>query len=145
MKHKLHGISSLVLFVMAAAVALINVWVYSPWLGLLYIAICGFCSYGILLAYCAKCIARLDNCSHVFPGRITRLLPKRKQGPYSFGDIAGTALFLGVIVLFPQYWLLGNTAALALFWVLVVTAVAEIFAFVCPRCENRQCLMCPKP
>ena len=96
-------------------VALTTLWRLSPWLGLVYLAICGFSAYGILYAYCAKCNVRLDNCSHVLPGKITRYLPQRKQGPYTFGDVAGTALFLGIIILFPQYWLLETAAALVLF------------------------------
>ncbi|MEN8245467.1 MAG: hypothetical protein ABFS43_11275 [Thermodesulfobacteriota bacterium] len=96
MQHKLHGVFSLLLIVLAVTVALTTLWRLSPWLGLVYLAICGFSACSILYAYCAKCSARLDNCSHVFPGKITRLLPQRNQGPYSFGDVAGTAFFLGV-------------------------------------------------
>ena len=143
MKQPFHGVFSLLIFVLALAVALTTIWRHSPWLGLLYCAICSLCSGGILYAYCGKCSVRFDNCSHVFPGKFSRLLPQRKQGPYSFGDIAGTALFLGVIILFPQYWLFKHATALILFWVLAIVAVAEILIFVCSRCENKQCLMCP--
>ena len=143
MKHKFHGVFSLLLFVLALAVALTTLLRQSVWLGLLYLAITGISAYGILFAYCCKCRVRHNNCSHVFPGRLTRFLPQRKQEPYSFWDIAGTALFLGVIILFPQYWLLQETMAMILFWLLVILAVAEILLFVCSRCENKQCLMCP--
>ena len=143
MKQPFHGVFSLLLFILAVAGALITLWRQSPWLGLLYLAITGLSAYGILFAYCCKCGVRFDNCSHVFPGRLTLLLPQRKQGPYSFGDIIATGLFLVVILVFPQYWLLKHAATLILFWVLVIAAVAEILIFVCSRCENKQCLMCP--
>ena len=144
MKPRLHGVFSLPLFGAAIAVALITLWQKSPWTGFLYLSICALSSCGILFAYCAKCKVRLANCSHVFPGKLTRVLPRRKQGPYTIGDVAGTVLFLGLILLFPQYWLLKHVAFLILFWAFVAAAVAEILVFVCPRCENRQCMMCPK-
>lgn len=143
MKHKFHGVFSLLLFVLALAVALTTLWRQSVWLGLLYLAITGFAAYGILFAYCCKCSVRLDNCSHVFPGWFTRLMPQRKQGPYSFGDIAWTVLFLAVMVLFPQYWLLQNLTAMILFWLLAIVALVEILLFVCRKCKNTGCLICP--
>lgn len=144
MSNRFHGVFSLLLFSLALMIALLTLWRQSPWLGFLYIAICGLCSCGILFAYCAKCRVRLDSCSHVFPGRLTRLLPRRKQGPYSHGDIGGTVFFLAAIILFPQYWLLKEMAAVVLFWLLAIFAVTEILLFVCRQCENTACLMCPK-
>ena len=143
MKQPFHGVFSLLIFALALAVALTTLWRHSPWLGLLYCAICSLCSGGILYAYCGKCSVRFDNCSHVFPGKLTRWLPDRKQGPYTFTDIAGTAAGLAAIVLFPQYWLLQTKPAFIIFWLLAITAVAEILARVCRQCQNTQCLMCP--
>ncbi len=54
------------------------------------------------------------------------MLPQRKQGPYSFGDITATGLFLVVIVVFPQYWLLQNMTAMILFWLLVIFALVAL-------------------
>lgn len=144
MRHKFHGVFSLLLFVLAVAAALTTLWRQSPWLGLIYFAICSLCASGILFAYCCKCSVRLDNCSHVFPGRLTRLLPQRRQSPYTFGDIAGTGLGLAMILLFPQYWLLQEVTVMLLFWLLAIVALAEILIFVCRQCENTGCLICPK-
>lgn len=143
MKQPFHGVFSLLIFVGAVAIALTTLWTRSFWLGLFYLAITGLSSCGILFAYCGKCCVRLDNCSHVFPGMLTRVLPQRKQGPYSFRDITATGLFLVVIVVFPQYWLLQNITAMILFWLLVIFALVEILVFVCRQCENRGCLICP--
>jgi hypothetical protein len=143
MKQPFHGVFSLLLFILAVAGALITLWRQSPWLGLLYLAITGLSAYGILFAYCCKCGVRFDNCSHVFPGRLTLLLPQRKQGPYTFGDIIATGLFLVVILVFPQYWLLQNMTAMILFWLLAIIALVDILLFVCRQCENRGCLICP--
>jgi hypothetical protein len=142
-KNTFHGVFSLLLFVLAIVVALISLSNRSFWLALLYLVNVGLACYGILYAYCAKCSVRLYDCSHVIPGSLTRYLPIRKQGPYTFLDYAGTILFLLVLVLFPQYWLLTDLAALLLFWVLAVVATAEILVYVCRQCENEKCLMCP--
>ena len=143
MKNKFHGVFSLLLFTLAIVVALVGLWDRSSLLALLYLIIVGAAAYVILYAFCAKCVVRLNNCSHVFPGRLTRHLPPRKQLPYTFLDYTVTSLCLTVIVLFPQYWLMANMGTLLLFWALVIIAVVEILVFVCPQCKNEQCLMCP--
>jgi hypothetical protein len=143
MQKKFHGVFSLLLFSLAIIVALISLSNQSLWLALLYLVIVGLSSCGILYAYCTKCSVRLDNCSHVIPGSLTRYFPIRNQGPYTFLDYASTILLLLVLVLFPQYWLLTDRVALFLFWILAVIATAEILVFVCRQCENVQCLMCP--
>jgi len=143
MQNKFHGVVSLLLLFLAIFVALRSLSNHSLWLALLYLVMVGLSSCGILYAYCTKCSARLDNCSHLYPGKLTRLLPQREQGPYAFWDVAGTALLLGLIILFPQYWLIKQAAGLILFWALVIVAVADILVFVCPRCNNKACLMCP--
>ena len=144
MKQTFHGVFSLLVFLLAIVIALISLSNQSFWLALLYLVIVGLCSCGILYAYCAKCSVRLDNCSHLIPGSLTRYFPIRKQGPYTFLDYAGTILCLLVLVLFPQYWLLTDLVALLLFWVLAVIATAEILVYVCRQCENVRCLLCPK-
>jgi len=144
MTQTFHGVFSLLLFSLAIVVALISLSNQSFWLALLYLVIIGLSSCGILYAYCAKCSVRLDNCSHVIPGSLTRYFPIRKQGPYTFLDYAGTILCLLVLVLFPQYWLFTDLAALLLFWLLVVIATADILVYVCRQCENMRCLMCQK-
>jgi hypothetical protein len=144
MKQTIHGIFSLLLFLLAIIVALISLSLQSFWLALLYLVIAGLSACGILYAYCAKCRARHENCSHVIPGSLTSYFPIRKQGPYTFLDYALTILCLLVLVLFPQHWLLADRLALLLFWILVVIATAEILIFVCRHCENERCLMCPK-
>lgn len=142
MKRTFHGVFSLLLLVLAVALAMAALWRHSPGLGLFYLALCSLSSVGILFAYCGKCSVRLDNCSHVLPGKLTNWLPQRKQGPYSARDIGGTLLCLAAITLFPQYWLLQDRGALVLFWLLAIVALAEILMFVCRQCKNTGCPMC---
>ena len=144
MKNKFHGVFSLILFTLAIIAGLVSLSKHSIWPALAYLLVTGLAAAGILYAYCAKCVARQDNCSHVFPGRLTRHLPQRRQGPYKIRDIGATMFLLVVIVVFPQYWLVQDMKAMILFWLPALLAVTEILLFVCRQCENTSCLMCPR-
>lgn len=144
MNNKFHGVFSLILLALAIVAGLVSLWRHSFWLALVYLLVTGLAAGGILYAFCAKCLVRLDNCSHVFPGRLTRHLPRRRQEPYTFGDIGVTMILLAVILLFPQYWLVPDMRSLILFWLPALLAVTEILLFVCRTCENTSCLMCPR-
>ena len=84
MVSKLHGVFSLLLIlasvVIAAGYLLGN---FTGW-GLVYVGIIVLANPLVLYSCCAKCLCRQDACSHVVPGKLTRLLPARKPGPYSF-------------------------------------------------------------
>ena len=143
MKNRFHGVFSLVLIVTAVVVALIFLFTKSFPLGILYLALIIISSGVVLFAYCSKCTCRSTGCSHVFPGKLTRFLPVRKDGPYTSGDIPATSISLLVLFLFPQYWLWQNTELFVLFWVLTLGAVVEIRLFVCKECRNGICMMSP--
>ena len=145
--HNLHGIISLILFKVAVLAALAYLFLTSISAGLVYLMLIGIASLSVLYAYCAKCQARAKceardhRCSHVFPGKATRFLPTRKQGPYSPADILVTGGSLASIVIFPQYWLWQNKTVLLTFWGLSVIAVGQILLRVCPTCRNHKCVM----
>ncbi len=105
MKSNLHGIFSLILVLAAAVMALLYLLSLSPVLGIVYLGIIILANPVVLYAYCAKCLCREDACSHVFPGKLTRLLPARKQGSYKFADYFWTALSLLALFGFPIPWL----------------------------------------
>lgn len=143
--HNLHGITSLILFKVAVLAALVYLFFISTAAGLIYLVVVIVASLAVLYAYCAKCQARGNHCSHIFPGKATRWLPSRKQGAYSPADILVTGGSLALIVIFPQYWLWQNKAVLLTFWGLSIIAVAEILLRVCPACRNHNCMLCKKP
>jgi hypothetical protein len=144
MQTNTHGLISLFLIFMAIAVALGAVFPKSLALGALYLVIVAVCFANILISYCAKCPCRDKDCSHVIPGKLTKYLPKRKEGPYSFADILSTLLSIGAILVIPHLWLVYNIFSLVLFWVLIVVAALEIIFLVCPDCSNAYCFLCTR-
>ena len=140
----LHGIVSLILFNTAVLAALVYLFFISTIAGLIYLVLISVAVPSVLFAYCAKCEARDQYCSHVIPGKTTRWLPSRKQGPYTVVDILSTAVSLAAIIIFPQFWLWQNKTLFLFFWALAIMATIEILLRVCPDCRNHNCVMCKK-
>jgi hypothetical protein len=120
MKGRFHGVFSLILIFAAVIVALIYMLNLSGRLGLAYLAIILIANPIVLYSYCAKCLCREDACSHVFPGKLTRLLPGRQQKPYTFGDYFWTGISLVALLGFPQIWLWQSKSLFIAFWILLL-------------------------
>lgn len=95
----------------------------------------------IIYSYCSKCPCRRSYCVHIVPGIITKYLPKRIQGKYHFWDYFGMLSGFGIIIIFPQYWLLKNIHQFAIFWLTLVIAGLTVFNIVCKLCKNNNCLL----
>ena len=140
---KFHGVFSLLLILAAVLLALVYMFGKSISWALVYLGIIVLANPFVSYSYCAKCLCRNDGCSHVFPGKLTRLLPSRKQGPYTFMDYFWTSLSLIVLFVFPVPWLWQNKLLFFGYWILLIAGLAEILLFVCRTCRNENCLMCP--
>jgi len=142
MVSKFHGVFSL-LFILASVVIAAGYLLgnFTGW-GLVYLGIIVLANPIVLYSYCAKCLCREDACSHVIPGKLTRLLPARRQGSYSFWDYFATAIALVALFGFPQIWLWRSKGLLVLFWILLAIGLAEILFFVCRTCRNANCPNC---
>ena len=139
MKHKFHGLVSLVLILVAIIIALTFMQHHSSSLGLIYLLIIVSSIPTILFSYCAKCTCKDGACSHVVPGMLTRLLPKRKQGPYTKADFFWTAVSLTALLGFPQIWLWKSKPLFVLYWILLFIGLLEILSLVCRACSNQNC------
>ena len=137
----LHGWISLVLMGLVFSVGSIAIVRENRGMFITYLLFSAAGATGVLYAFCAKCSCR-DACRHVFPGSLSRLLPRRETAPYTFKDLAMTVVGIAPIVLFPQFWLFGQKRLLLLFWQLSAALVAEILLFVCRGCTNRYCPAC---
>ena len=142
MKNNFHGVFSLVLILASVVIALSYILSVSPGWGFIYLGIIILANPIVLYAYCAKCLCRDDACSHVFPGKLTRLLPARKQGPYTIMDYFWTVLSLIALFGFPQIWLWQSTGLFFGYWLLLLLGLAEILFFVCRTCRNQNCPIC---
>jgi hypothetical protein len=142
MVRKFHGVFSLLLILAAVVIgAGYLLGNFTGW-GLVYLGIIALANPLVLYSYCAKCLCREDACSHVIPGKLTRLLPTRRQAPYTFWDYFATALALAVLLGFPQIWLWRSTGLWVLFWILTTVGLVEILFFVCRTCRNANCPIC---
>ena len=139
---KFHGIFSLLLILAAVVIAIVYLLGNFRGWGLVYLGIIALSNPLILYSYCAKCLCREDACGHVIPGKLTRLLPVRRPGPYSFWDYFVTALSLAALLGFPQIWLWRSKGLFILFWILVTVGLVEILFFVCRTCRNTSCPNC---
>ena len=142
MKSKFHGVFSLMMICIAAAVALVGLLDQSGVIVGGYILILIVSPFLVVYSYCSKCVCRDYGCGHVFPGRLTKILPERKQGPYSIIDMAGTAVSLGLLFGYPQFWLWQKRSLFILFWILSTFVLLEILLFVCKECKNDNCPVC---
>jgi hypothetical protein len=143
MKSNFHGVFSLVLILASVVMALSYMLILSLGWGLAYLVVIIIANPIVLYAYCAKCLCREDACSHVFPGKLTRLLPARKQGPYAIADYFWTALGLMVLFAFPIPWLWQSKIIFFGYGSLLIIGLAEILFLVCRTCSNANCPMCP--
>jgi len=142
MQSNSYGLISLFLVFMAVATALGSVLPRSPMMAGMYLIVAVLSFVLILVSYCTKCPCRNSECCFVLPGQLTRFLPKRKEGPYSFFDIFFTLIGIVAVVLMPQLWLIMNIPSLILFWLFIVVAGFMIVFLVCPDCPNKNCLLC---
>jgi len=142
MDNKFHGVFSLISIVISVVIALAYMLSNSLGWGLVYLGIIVLANPIVLYSYCAKCLCREDACSHVIPGKLTRLLRVNRQGPYSFWDYFATAISLTVLFGFPQIWLWQNLVIFLLFWFFLLAGLIEILLFVCRACSNTNCPNC---
>jgi hypothetical protein len=141
-RRNFHGVFSLILLLASVVMALSYILILSLGWGLAYLGIIMLANPIVLYAYCTKCLCREDACSHVFPGRLTRLLPARKQGPYTFSDYFWTGICLMVLFAFPIPWLWQSKMVLFGYWLLLIIGLAEILFLVCRTCRNENCPVC---
>ena len=139
MKRYGHGLTSLLLIVVALTVALAVIWRQSVGWGLVYLVLLAGGSGAILFAFCAKCPCRLQGCGHIIPGRLTRMFPTRPQGPYGGLDYLGVIVPLILFIVVPQFWLRYNLSAMLLFWLLLIAGGIDILLHVCRGCDNHRC------
>jgi hypothetical protein len=139
MSHKIHGWFSLLLMVVLLGISVTSL-ITSPLIavaGYLLITLVG----GMLVVYsfCAKCPIRTTGCRHIIIGPITRIIPPRKQSPYSGLDIFFTTIAVLAIVGYPQFTLFSQMPLFISYWITAILLVLEITLFICRGCGNFYC------
>jgi hypothetical protein len=139
-----HGMVSAAMFGLAVGVGLLAIYIASPEIALVYLALGAVLFVVVLWGFCARCPHRGAGCIRLIPGVLASLLPARKCQPYSPRETAGVVVALLFLLLFPQLWLIASLPLLVLFWALVAAAAVEIRVAVCRGCANIYCPACPR-
>jgi len=134
-----HGLISLLLLVISIIFGSLVVLSKSTFLGFVYLLILVISFPVIIYSFCSKSPCRYNNCGHILPGLLTKILPKRQTKEYTKLDWIGVLIPSLIIVLYPQYWLWGNKLYLLFFWLPILIGVYDIKRCVCPKCVNNYC------
>jgi hypothetical protein len=138
------GLISLLLILMAISAAIGTVLPIFPQTAGIYVLLVLLCGCILIYSYCSKCPCRISGCGHILPGKLTRLFPKRKEGPYTWFDYGVTGLSIAAVVLVPFYWLIKTKLILIMYCVLLIVAGIIILTKECPACKNRYCFFSKK-
>lgn len=142
MGSKFHGVLTLLMLLAAFALGTIVEFGVSAPAGGIGAALSVLWMLPVAWFFCAKCCCRLD-CGHVLLGLITRILPARKQGPYTKLEEAVAVVAMLVPAAWHGYWLVAGSSAgpwfLAAFGALLVLAAVDVLLFVCKKCPNAEC------
>jgi hypothetical protein len=141
MKNLPHGIISIILAGIAMLIGFLAIYNLNRQMAFAFLLVLVLGFVIIAYSYCSKCSSR-NNCAHIIVGKITKLLPKREQSNYTFGDFAGVIVPFFLILGIPQIYLIKHIWMLLSFWGLFIIAYLEINKFVCTACQNSRCPMC---
>lgn len=135
-----YGILAVCMLVAVICIGVYGIIGFSLTAAAAYLAGCIVLMVLLVYVFCAKCPIRL-SCHHVLMGLMTRIMPRRKEAPYTPCEIVGTFVFFVFIALFPQYWLVRDPALLLLFWVLFTGQWILTHFTLCRGCGNTFCIL----
>jgi tellurite resistance protein TehA-like permease len=139
MKDRSHGLISLSLLTFSFVFGGVIILSESITFGLIYLLILVIAIPVIIYSFCSKSPCRNVKCGHVIPGLLTKVLPERQTGKYTFADWMGVMIPATIMILFTQYWLWENKIYLIIFWFAIIIGIIDIKQCVCPSCVNKNC------
>jgi hypothetical protein len=134
---RFHGITSLILVLLACGLGLVAILLRSWVWGLIYLGVMAGAPIVVVRTYCAKCACK-EHCAHVWPGKIARSFAK-DPSPYTTVQILGVVVALAALLGLPQFWLWQRATLLVPFWVFTGIALTQIRLAICPACNNTFC------
>lgn len=135
---RVHGVVSIGLVFVTLMIAVTTALTVSWVLSLGYLGVCALALATVLEVFCAKCTCQA-RCAHVIPGNLAGALGRRRQGPYTWVDLAVVALALFGLVALPQLWIWRFPVLAVGFWILNAIALVQIRVAVCRECGNVFC------
>jgi len=134
---RFHGITSLILVLLACGLGLVAILLDSWGWGLIYLGVMAGAPIVVVRTYCAKCACK-EHCAHVWPGKIARSFAK-DPGPYPVAEIMSVVVALAALIGLPQFWLWQRAILLVPFWAFTGIALTQIRLAICPACHNTFC------
>ncbi|MBN2102508.1 hypothetical protein JW835_00540 [bacterium] len=138
MMKKFYGLLSLIIMFNAVFLASIHIFRINRWWSLIDLFLLGAAAILIVRFFCTKCPVKKE-CAHVIPGWIARYFKNRQPTHYTRIERVITFFSMGIILLFPQYWLIKNIFTLACFWILTFIGFFLISKNICGCCDNLNC------
>ncbi|MBN1779708.1 hypothetical protein JW948_01155 [bacterium] len=132
------GILSMACLFASIGLAAFTLSIQSPAWTLFYLALCAIAGIAVTFAFCSKCPVK-SACPHVLPGFMTRIMNDRTPGSYTRFELMVTFLSIGIILFFPQVWLIRYPFRFGLFWILAGAGLMLIVKNICRRCRNVYC------
>lgn len=139
MSRQIHGVICLLILAAAALTALFAIATSSVFWALVYLVGVLLSALVVMFSFCTRCPCRTTGCGHVIPGKLMRFFPPGDEGPYTLADKFGVVVPVVFLIVFPQYWLLSNSALFVVFVALCLVAAADIQLVVCRGCTNGYC------
>jgi len=141
-ERRVHGVISLVLFVIAILIGMYAVVIHNFLIGLIYMLFLPIGACIALLGFCPKCSHVADRtCRHVIPGEIVRLFSFNNiDGQYRIANYLILIVPMSLIIGIPQIFLFRQGVLwFVVFWGIIAVIAAEIVTFVCRSCKNANC------
>lgn len=139
MSHMFHGWISLIMIATLLVISIASLITSSIIVVAGYLLISLFGGMVVVYSFCAKCPIRITGCRHIIIGPLTRILPQRKEAPYTAVDIFFTTIAIVAIVGFPQVSLITKIPLFISYWITAILLVVEIVLFICRGCGNVYC------
>ncbi len=123
---------------------LIGAWaIYqqTPALGLAYVVVGLALLIYVLRHFCVHCPYPCKNADCLMaPAAWVRRLRQVRPGAMRTWDLwSFPVVMIGLLPLFPQYWLVDSLVLLAVFWTLMLSTGAGFWWYKCTRCLFTQC------
>jgi len=132
-----HGLMSLMLVSASFVIGTWTLFTISAAAGIAEIVLLLIAVAAALGIFCTKCRCS-ESCTHILPGYITRILPRR-TGSYTASELIVVMIVFAAPVIFPQFMIAGSIVLLTTFWLPLAAGVIEIVYCVCPECGNEFC------
>ncbi|MBN1119994.1 MAG: hypothetical protein JXJ17_02860 [Anaerolineae bacterium] len=138
MKTRFLGVGSILLVMAAMLIGGYAIFRASLLWGFVFVA-ASLAGFGAaIFLFCSRCPCQ-ECCPHVILGWLASKLTDKEPRAYRLSELLAMAIPLSGALILPLFWLWQNWLLLAIYGVLMATALVMILRGVCPGCKNTNC------